>query len=391
MGLMDFLQLFSGIIPGILNFFLGQQDIERIESENAASLERTREGIGIIEGGNEQLTPDSLLSGSPFAGDFAGSSLAGIFGNQDVNQFQSFLGDRNLTNPDDFRIDLSGIQGLSDSIGTAFAEGNIDPGTLFNQVDFPEFNATERLGERVGGIEAASRVRQNQARTQAIGRGLGRGETLESISGSTLPSLQFAGDQSRALQGQEARSSIEDLGERHDLSRANLQGGLAGIEEQINAALLTAAQRERSSLGAAGLNAETINLDSLLRGGQRNDQLSSLDAQFLASLVGGNQRGNADLAQFFANSQQGVRNLGTTLANDNRFGQANLLAGHQATIPSRQSFLGQPINQAFGGLTDFLTQEQIRRMLEDQQGGGSFGFTLPNAVPFLGGGGLQVG
>ena len=162
------------------------------------------------------------------------------------------------------QFDIQNTPSFRDALNQAtnLRGSQLAPGQLFSQVDFPEtdFDAIGRA--RISGLGEQSRIRGEQSREQALGRGLASGRSLEELSGGELANIDIGEGRARALGASQIESDVTLLQQSEDLARARSQGELASVEAQINASLERAAAE--SSLQAAGLRGR--NLGDLLRG-----------------------------------------------------------------------------------------------------------------------------
>jgi len=214
-----------------------------------------------------------------------------------------------------FTYDPSDLEEIAGNVGAAF-EGiagglqgrRLAPGTLFGQVDFPEYEGEAELAKLRGDIAVGNREATELARQQVAARALGAGQPLLAAQSSQDLALRDIQDTGRTL-ARNAAADVEQKVLENERARASMQFAGAATEADINRALDLAASNLRGTgastaahLLSSGESLEAANL-GLLSG------LEQFNLQYPMALQG--LLDDRELQQFLANLSAGQASAGT--------------------------------------------------------------------------------
>jgi hypothetical protein len=242
----------SMIIPGITSLVQNILNYQLTERENAASLARARESMGMLDEFASGFDTSTLTRGMPTI--LMGGRKFGLPGADpnsimDLDTAYGSVGsaaDRfEQEYGDGYDFDaLSGrVEGILSGAWMDRGKAAHEVGKLFGEKDFGEY-----LNQAMGEIGAASEVRARQASDRLLGEGFRSGRSLEEMQGG-LGAIDYGESMSRSTQAQGARAKQEEMQTGWDAQRVGAQSSAWMRQGELNTALAQAQAEAETNIG----------------------------------------------------------------------------------------------------------------------------------------------
>lgn len=388
MGFFDNPMMMGG--SSFLGNFL-EQLINRpiIEGANRRNLARADEAVGYVRDEAGRI-PD-IAQSSGLRG-LQGMDFESMFRPRGPSGYSTLRGfDLEDVQPQDineraYAYNPAYLRSAAQEIARGLNQAQVAPGSLFGQVDLPDFEGGARLTDRLEGLAEGSAQQQAIASQSAIGRGLGGGMDLQELTSGPLANIGLQTDIGRMRGAQQIKSDLEGQEQAYNLQRGGIQAGLASQEAQINAALTQAAAQASSQMIGTGESLAAGNLAARLQarlgeaGLSQQAQSENVSRALQLALAragmaesGLDRRFNTETQRF--NAQRGVsQDIMSALMGESglRMGgardMASILAGVQEMLPLWN--LG--INDSMGMAMQAQALRDARNQANQSHGGLSF-------------------